>query len=217
MERLIDRILSAYRKNLKIGQDQEAILRYSLQVVISTLVSFLVALGVAFVVGIFYEVLLIMVSNAILRSVSGGAHCASARNCTIYGTMVSIGLGFVARYAVLSNEILFTMAMGVFFFAMWAMSKYAPADTPQKPIVSIKEKIKFKKQSLVVVCIWFSGITGIYILTIYGLLNIDFRIILLTSMGILYQSVSLTKAGYYISHKADMVIDIILGRRNRIC
>ncbi|TCO74380.1 accessory gene regulator ArgB-like protein [Marinisporobacter balticus] len=205
MEECIGKILSFYKKHLEIDENKEAILKYSLQITISTIFSFGLALIVAWPLGIVAYVFMMMMTNATLRFFSGGAHCESMRNCTIYGMVLCNIAGLLTENMEPDKNILY-IAFGIFLFSVWAIQKYAPSDTPQKPITSKKKRKKLKIRAFIFVCAWNFCVINYYII-----FHKVHPMMLASALGILSQSFSITQKGYQFAHGIDRLFNKILG------
>lgn len=213
VEDLITKILNIYKKQLSIDDGTEAILRYSIRLVISTMLSYSLALLLALLFGTFYYVLFIMLTFSTLRVFSGGAHCSNMGNCATYGAVVANILGLVAQKNQLTKVFMLTMIIIAFVFSLWAISKYAPADTPGKPITTKLKKERLRKKSLIVVCVWFLGCVLWY--TYFSEVK---TIVYASTIGILWQSFTLTKTGYKFCHVFDNILDFIFNKKEEsIC
>ena len=204
MDKLIVNLMNTYKSTLSITEDQEAILQYALRLVFGSCLSYFWALAIALLLGNLPQVLIIMVTISILRIFSGGAHCSTMRNCIIYGTVLTNILGIITKTILLSKAAVLLLAFSVMLFSLWAINKYAPADTPGKPIHTTQTRGKLKSRSFAVVFLW------IFLATIiYAFSSIDYMVIYTSTVGILWQSVSLTRAGYKFCSIADNVLNII--------
>lgn len=211
MEKMVNRILLNYKKHLSIDENKEAILRYSLHLVISSITGFGLALLIAWLLGIFTYVLVIMVMVALLRTFSGGAHCSSAVNCTVFGAIMMNLLGLFVKYFPLNRELGFTSMLLTFLFSLWAICIYAPADTPGKPITTKVKREKLRKRSLITICIWYAVVLGWFSVTDQFNLMMN-----LTFIGVLWQSFTLTKSGYHFCHLADKILKKIIQTRSGV-
>lgn len=212
MEKLIHKILILYKKHLDIDSKQEAILKYSLKLLISSVEGYVLALIAAWALGIFLHVLIVMVTVSTLRVFSGGAHCSNATNCILYGAITMNALGKLSSAIEFSKIAEFIWIGLIFSFGLWAIRKYAPADTPGKPISTKLQKDRLKKRSLSVLWIWT---VMAFVLTfnyreqghvwIYG-----------SSIGILWQSFTLTNIGYKFCHVMDRILSKMLMRKEEM-
>ncbi|WZL73335.1 accessory gene regulator B family protein [Clostridiaceae bacterium 35-E11] len=209
MAKLIDKIMAVYKKHLDIDQRQEAILRYSLKLLIGSVAGYALALVMAWPLDIFYPVLVVMTMVSVLRVFSGGAHCSNALNCIVYGAIIMNALGLLTEKIAFSTTVGLIMLGGIFFYALWCIGRYAPADTPGKPISTKQQQDKLKKRSVAVVCIW----AFIVFRVIYQTTGQVHPLVYASSIGILWQSFSLTKGGYQFCHALDKLLSRILDRK----
>ncbi|MFZ5967002.1 MAG: accessory gene regulator ArgB-like protein [Bacillota bacterium] len=212
MDKLINRILSVYKKELQIDKDQEAITQYALRILISTIVGYVVTLLIAWPLGVFTYALILLLITSVLRSFSGGAHCSSARNCTIYGTLIVSILALLLKHIPFSTPIIMSTIPVTFFFSLWAINKYAPADTPGKPIGTKKQKEVLRKWSLILLCIW-----GAVVIVSYYMSGAIHPWLFVSAVGLLWQSFSLTKTGYMFCHFADKILNKVFRERRNLC
>ncbi|WP_165000272.1 accessory gene regulator ArgB-like protein [Anaerophilus nitritogenes] len=202
MGNYIEKILSFYQHNVEIDKDQDAILRYGLYIFISGMMSYAMTLIVGYILGILGNVFMMMVIVSILRSASGGAHCESMFNCALFGTVVTNGLGWIAQELPLTGKVVFSICSIVFLFGIWAIGKYAPADTPQKPITSTEKKYKLKRKSFIYIVLWYMGV-GMYFV-IFQRLHV---FMIATAFGVFTQCFSITQLGYKIWAGGDYLIE----------
>lgn len=208
---LIDKIISYLKKNTEIDENQEAILRFSIEVVISFVVSLGLALLVSLFLGIFPNVLLIMLTTSILRSFSGGAHSATMFGCAIYGTIIMNGLGLITKYTQPSKGFLSIFVLLVLIFSTWSLYKYAPADTPGKPITTKVKRKKLRKLSFATLFIWY-----ILCLLWYTGLVENLTMVYASAIGVLWQSFSLTDWGYISLHHMDKALRMINKKKGEL-
>lgn len=202
IESIIHNILGSFKNHINIDKKQESILIYALRLVINSIIAFTLALGLALILGTFKYVLIITLSFAILRTFSGGAHNSSIRNCALNGAIISNILGFVVRYLLLNKETMLTLLLITFLFSLWSIGKYAPADTPSKPITTNAKKQSLRRYSFIVLCLW--SLTSI----IWFLKSSNVNVYIYAStIGIFWQSITLTRTGYKLYSVLDSALD----------
>lgn len=204
VENVIDKIIKIYIDKLSIEEKQEAVLRYSLHLLISTVIGYALALIAAYILNIFTYTLVIMLTISILRTFSGGAHCFNMINCGLYSMIIINVLGVIAKFTNPSKE----MIIVIFLYSLWAINKYAPADTPGKPINSKMKIIKLRKTSFLIICLWYMSFIGVY----YTTGGKVFEFAYISGIGILWQSFSVTKIGYKFFNIFDMILNRIFLR-----
>lgn len=213
IERLIDLILGMYKKHLNIEKKQEAILKYSLTVLLQSIIGYTLTLGFAWIFDIFWPALMIIITFSAFRSFSGGAHCSSPLNCELYSVISVNALAFISKLISLDYQYVMPIAIFTMLFSFWAIAKYAPADTPAKPITDPNKRYRLKKYSLTLLCIWSASML-LYFKTAHK----GNMVILASSLGLLFQSFSITKSGYAFWKVSDELLNIIrMKRGGRVC
>lgn len=195
------------RKTLALTEEQEEIAAYSLLLLFQTIISLLAISIVAWLAGCLPATLAAVVTSALLRSFSGGAHCTSAARCTFLSTLLAPLLGKLATNLApfFSRPFLALMVMAggaIAFISVWRL---APVDSPAKPITSLRERQRFRFLSA-------TAVVGIVALQL-ALLTLSFStpvsIILAVEAGMLWQVFSLTVFGYRVVARIDKLLNFI--------
>lgn len=141
---------------------------YGFQIIYGELVKSILLLGIAWVLGIFSSVLLILITFAALRMVAGGFHMDTYGRCLFVSTVMFLGAGLLAQYTNRYWNIysIFLFIFVTFLIGLSMVVKYAPRDTPNKPITDVEEMRRFKRLSIYYLVIW---LVITLILVIYGL------------------------------------------------
>lgn len=201
MEIFIDKILYIYKKNLNIDKGKQEVLRFAIRLVISTFLGYSLTIIVALILKNLWYVLPIMIVVSIFRAFSGGAHCSNMFNCAVFSAGIMNILGLIAKLIVPSKELIITMILAVFIFSVWSINKYAPADTPGKPINSKVKKEKLRKFSFSFVILWYG-----FSISWYLILNEFNFLTYVMAYAILWQSFTLMPVGYKFTHFVDKLI-----------
>lgn len=204
INKFIELSISYIKNNLDIDKRQEAILRYSMQLVISGVFSLGSALLLAVFLGVVPSVFIILITSAVFRTFSGGAHSSTMFGCAIYGTVIMNTLGLITKYTNPSKSFLGVMLLIIFIFSLWSFYKYAPADTPGKPITTKVKREKLRRLSFFTLFIWCT----VCLLWYTGLVK-NYTMIYASALGLLWQSFSLTNWGYVVLRYMDRVLQRI--------
>lgn len=201
IDNVINCSLSFFKNHMDIDKRQESILTYGIRLVINSIIAFTLAFIPALIFGTFRYVLIITISFAALRVFSGGAHNSSIQNCSLNGAIISNILGLISKYLTLNKEIMFTLILVTFFFSLWAIGKFAPADTPSKPITTKAKKQVLRRNSFLVLSLWT-------LLSLVWFMNFSQvnAYIYASTVGILWQSFTLTKSGYRLYDNLDYIL-----------
>jgi len=211
VEGLIDSIIKYFKKHLDIDKDQEAILKFSIHLVISFITSMGMALLVALILGVFPHVLIIMLTTAVLRTFSGGAHSSTMLGCAVYGTAIMNILGLITKHTNPTNGILAVIILLILIFSTWSIYKYAPADTPGKPITTKVKRQKLRRFSFVTLFIW----CFVCLLWYTGIVK-NSTIVYASAVGVLWQSISLTDWGYASLHHMDRAFQMLNKKKGEL-
>ncbi|SCZ03320.1 accessory gene regulator ArgB-like protein [Alkaliphilus peptidifermentans] len=197
----INKVLDFFKGYMDIDKKQNAVLSYAIRLVINSIIAYSMALIPALIFGNFNNVLIITLTFAALRVFSGGAHNSSILNCSINGAIISNILGFLPKYLVLNKSIMFSIIIFTFLFSLWAIGKYAPADTPSKPITTKAKRQVLRRNSFVVVCIW-CFISIVWFIKASHVTTYIYA----STLGILWQSFTVTTSGYKLYSVADKAL-----------
>lgn len=209
MEQLTQRIIKVYKKHIVMDASQEAILKYGIYLTLSAGIGVLCTLAISFIIGLFSTALVIILTMSTLRYVSGGAHFIKMSHCVLMTMFITNMIALIVQYIPISFEGAFTLALLSFTFGLYSIQHYAPADTPQKPIVNKTQRKKLKERSLILLCLWFLAIIIIFI-------NEEHRLqgfVIATALGIGWQCLTLAPKGYRLYHQMDILFDKIKGKK----
>jgi accessory gene regulator B len=212
METLVKSLTSIFTKQLSLDQDKEQIIAYSLRLVISSIIGYLAIILIAYPLNILHITIPMAIAHSVLRVCSGGAHASTSTHCFIIGSLIFSALGLIVKWLLPIYNFMYISVSSAFIFiiAILIIKKYAPADVPDKPIKAKAQREKLKKLSLWVVIIWYLVIKLSLLFT--GDRYATF--IIATGWGILWQSFTLTKAGYKFTEFLDsLLFNIKISRR----
>ncbi|BAH07807.1 hypothetical protein CKR_2756 [Clostridium kluyveri NBRC 12016] len=193
---------------LTIDKDREQIIVYGAINLIQTIFSILWIVIAGFILGVLYEALIFSTTASILRKYSGGVHASSPNRCIIIGTVLSSAVGLVIDKFSYDISLTNTIAMGIFFItaSFIIVILKAPVDSIKKPITNTNMKKKFKKNSIITLIVF--SIVIVILSTLYEttLKPYYLKIIHSIILGILWQSITLTKMGTTIFEKVDFIL-----------
>lgn len=164
---------------------------YGFLIIIGESFKTVVILAVSLILGIFLPTLAVIVAFVSLRMFAGGYHMNTQGKCLFVSLGLFIMASLLAKY---TSHYWNTLHLGLFItitFAsgLYALIRYAPRDTPNKPITDPDEIRKFKKLSLIYLFIWLAVIV---ILTFF---QIKLMVISL-GLGVLLELFMITPTGH---------------------
>ena len=159
------------------------------------------------------EALIFLFTASILRKYSGGAHSESSNVCTLLGIIISSCIGFFIKsnfFAKMNFEVIVFVGIVIFVFSYFIIFKYAPVDTPNKPIKTEKKKKRMKKGSLKILTIYlFIEIFNIILYYNSGW-SLARPVMLSIMLGVAWQCMTLTYIGDILLKTIDSFINKLL-------
>ena len=145
IEKICDFILNKMRKKMPDITDEKAeIIAYGLQLIIGEIPKMLLIVGVSFLLGIGWYMLVAYIAIIPYRAASGGFHLHTHLGCIIGSCIFYYGNIFISKFLVLNNNQRYILVALILIFGLLMVSRYAPADTESLPIISKKERKKKK-------------------------------------------------------------------------
>lgn len=211
-EKIATKIGNNAKLFLNVNEEQEQIIVYGAINLFQMLFAILWVIIAGLLFGVFYEALIFSVTASILRKYSGGVHASSPSRCVIIGAFSA------ALAGILINNIFYTInsitvaviSVTIIIFAFITVFRNAPVDSIKKPIKNIETRKQFKRKSIFVIFI-FS-----FIIIILFMLNEKFselyyiKLIESIGVGVLWQTITLTKNGINFLNKVDSALKYII-------
>lgn len=198
---------------LNYDNERKEIIQYGTYALIQTLISIISVLILGLIFNMALEALIFLFTASILRKYSGGAHSESSNVCTLLGIVISICIGFLIKSSFFVNmnfEFIIFTGVVVFVFAYFIIFKYAPVDTPNKPIKTEKKKKRMKKGSLKILTIYLFIVLLNTILYYNSDVVFAKQVILSILFGIAWQCMTLTALGNILLKTIDSFTNKIL-------
>ncbi|MHB8172770.1 MAG: accessory gene regulator ArgB-like protein [Thermincolia bacterium] len=213
MEKVVKKSVAYLVKELNLSGEQEIILTYAARIFVSSVMGYAVIILFSVVLGVLPYTLAAAVTASVLRIFSGGAHASSPFNCTFIGAVVFASLGLAGKYTSgWVGTYLPLLTLLVWLTAVAAIIRYAPADTPGKPINTKMQRQRLRIISLTVVFLW--GLLAL--VSLAGPLEIEREIIYTSTLGLLWQAFSLTPPGYALAGTLDDCFNKVMSFRKDV-
>jgi len=183
-------------------------LRFGLEIIFGVLFKGIILISLAHFFGILPEVTFALVSGAIYRILSGGAHCNGYWRCLLLGLFIYLGVGALALFAepYLSIDLMVYLLLAGYSLSLICIILWAPGEVPFKRIANISERIMFKFLSLVHLSLWL-GISIIVLL--YSSSSLAFAGLI----AVITQTISFSPPGYKVIHKIDYFLEGLFKER----
>lgn len=128
------------KKNPEFSKEKLEEIEYGLEALYLTFSKMFVIFGIAAILRIFKDVILLLVFYNILRTTAFGMHAKKSSHCYIISILFFIGGGLICKY--ISIPFYAKFAIGVISFL--CMLKYAPADTYKRPLLNKRKRKIYK-------------------------------------------------------------------------
>lgn len=148
--KIINGLMNLIKNNGNYSDDKLAEIKYGLEGVYLTISKLIIIGLLAFILGIFKEVIIFLVLYNIIRTTSFGLHATKSWICLLSSSIIFIGFPFICKYLFISNY--FKMIIGLVLILL--IYKNAPADTHKRPIVNPKRRLFFKYTSTFIAIIF---------------------------------------------------------------
>ncbi|OCA97816.1 accessory gene regulator ArgB-like protein [Clostridium beijerinckii] len=211
-EKIATKIGNNAKLFLNVNEEQEQIIVYGAINLFQMLFAILWVIIAGLLFGVFYEALIFSISASILRKYSGGVHASSPSRCVIIGTFSAALAGILINNIFYSiNSINVAVISGaIIIFAFITVFRNAPVDSIKKPIKNIETRRQFKRKSIFTIFIF------LFIIIILFMLNEKFselyyiKLIESIGVGVLWQTITLTKNGINFLNKVDSALKYII-------
>lgn len=139
------------------SHEKRAVYYYGFQIVIGGIFKFILLFISAAILGILKETAVLLLVFASLRTVAGGYHMDKYGRCMVTSLVIMLAGGLLTKYthASWSREALAILTLAVFLPGLYTMIKWAPSDTPNKPITKPERRRRLKIISIIHLSLWF--------------------------------------------------------------
>jgi accessory gene regulator B len=152
---------------LNENHHRRAIYYYGFYVIFASLAKAVLLVSISLLLGILKPAVLIALIFGSLRSLSGGYHFDTFGRCLFTSLGLFTVSALISQYTFQywNTVLVLVFLLLIFEFSLYSVIKFAPKDTPNKPITDPAEIMKFKKLSVIYLVVW---LTASVILTIYN-------------------------------------------------
>ena len=125
-------------------------LRYGLEGLYILVTKSVIIFGIAYLLGILWELIIFTVLYNIIRATSFGIHATKSWICLVSSLMIFIGATYLSTVLVIPTGAKIILGILTVIY----IHIYSPADTKKRPIVSPKRRFVYKTVSTVIACIY---------------------------------------------------------------
>lgn len=203
IENICSEISNSIAHELNLDDDKRDIINYG----IISFIQMMICIALVIIFGVIFnvvtEALMVAFAISILRKSSGGVHATSPRRCAIIGTIISIGMGLIAKYINITFGLTILLGSIGFIYSYYIVYKLAPVDSKAKPINNINKRIRLRKNSMMILNIYLFIATTESFYFYFTMNSIVLVYLVCLCMGMVWQVFSLTKYGHLVIRQLD--------------
>lgn len=147
-------------------------IRYGLEGIYLTITKTIFIFALSYLLGIFREMIIMLIVFNILRTTGFGIHAKKSWQCWVSSTILFIFFPFISKYIYMPNTL--KIVLGI--IAIVVMVLYAPADTVKHPLVNKKKRLIWKTLTvinciilvLISICVKDNAVSNLMIFGIYS-------------------------------------------------
>lgn len=142
IDKFCDFITEKIKSNVEnIDEEKEMVIDFGVRLIFGELPKILLLFIIGFILQIGWYTLILFFLLAPYRSFTGGFHLKTHLGCMITTSILYLIPIIVAKYIIIpQNYILYIISGIIAVFSIIIITKYAPADTENMPILSKKER-----------------------------------------------------------------------------
>lgn len=192
---MIDKICLFLTKKIRkempdVDDERAEIINYGIHLIIGEIPKIFLVLGLSYLLGVFKYTLIMVLILLPYRACSGGFHLKTHIGCIVSTTLYYCGVAKISEYFIFYNPLKQIIILSVWIFGMIMISKYAPADTENVPILRKRERMQKKILSYIFLTV---GLLAAMIVNNNVISNI-------LILGNLLQSIMITPVAYKLTN-----------------
>lgn len=146
------KIINFFKNNLNFNDRDVEKISIGITVVLFNIFEMSLIFISAFLLGIITQTLLFTVLFVPLRMLAAGVHCKTGQSCMLVTLSLYIGSVLLSTY--LPVKPLYALVVGILCIPI--LSRYAPADTENRPILGKRRRNKLKIETICIVVLILS-------------------------------------------------------------
>lgn len=201
IENICEKFSDYIAQELNLDNDKKFVINYGIFAFIQIGICILLVIIFGLIFNVTIEALLISFTTSILRKSSGGVHAHSPERCAVIGTVASVSMGLMCKYANISFSFVIFIGSTIFIWSYYIVYKLAPVDSIAKPIKNIEKRKRLKKSSFYILSVYLI----IVVINMFCYVLTKKLSLLIYSLciyaGLCWQVFSLTKFGHLVMSK----------------
>ena len=205
MEELAHNIAEKIALHMQFDEDKKAVIAYGLTAIFQMVTLFTVISIIGLIFGFWYESIILFIGVGIIRKSTGGAHSQTMYGCILISVLSVTILSSLSKHILsFSVNVFVNLGISVLVFALCFIIFYirVPVASPKKPIVKPEKIKRLRRQSFIILTIFFLILVAFIFLTV---LNDRFYSIAVSiRLAMLWQLFTLTEIGARFIDKIDL-------------
>jgi accessory gene regulator B len=218
IETLAHKLAEKIALQLEYDEDKKAVIAYGLIAILQMITIFIIITAIGLIFDFWFESMIIFMGVGLIRKSTGGAHAKTMNGCIIISVLSVTMLSALSRYLFgLPVNIYINLAVTIFIFMISFIIFYlrVPVDSPNKPIVKPEKIKRLRKQSFILLTLFFMMTVAAIVLTTSSYQRF-YSIAVSLRFTILWQLLTLTKSGALLLGKIDSQITRILEKEKSL-
>ncbi len=151
-KRFLNKMRSSISKQYpNYNNDKLDEIMYGVEGIYLTITKCIVIFTIALILGIFKELLLLLLAFNFIRLFAFGMHASKSSICLIFSSALFIGGAYLCKTIVLPTTLIYILYLVVLII----MILYSPSDTVKRPLIRKNRRLKFKILSVMVTTTYF--------------------------------------------------------------
>lgn len=170
-------------KQLKENHEKRRVYYYGLIIVFGAILKGLIIFSVSFLLGVLIPTIFTVLMFGSVRMIMGGSHLDKYWRCIFTSMAFFLIISLMSKYSFSYwNSLSIAVFVGLtFIIAFSGILKWAPSDSPNRPITNEIEKKRFRNLSILYSFMWLLVISCVLILNITGRLSNSSKIYIIAA------------------------------------
>ena len=108
---IIDKLMKYITERKKLDEDSKAIIKYGLESIYILITKSIVIFTIAFILGIFKEMIIFLLLFNVIRTYAHGLHATKSYICLIVSTLCFIGLPYISTIITIPDMLKIVMGI----------------------------------------------------------------------------------------------------------
>lgn len=211
IEKFSKKIASKISILLNLDKDQEEVIAYGALNLLHTSLSAITLLFFGALTKSLLEVSVVALTSALLRQYTGGTHAGTPIHCTIISTIIFGTLSQIVKYSLIHENTYLLLLYQLFSFGTTLIIVYkcCPVDSPNKRVEKEETRKKLRAKAFYFLFVLLGLTMVLWFLYTRLSYNNIFVFIACICTGMLWQAISLTRAGRFIITQIEKVLTIV--------